>query len=400
MALILGLCYIAYLFAIDYAIRRDARGEVEKWIGSLNTGGEEGTSAAFYRMLPPGARQGVGGPTDTGTMKLRFRDELMMFRESDLMKVALRNKGEVAFAPAGVSWAYKPGSIECTVTGSVTCPEGTFPVVVPLKAVEGVKGPEGGDRRQWMIDRPRGGAFIDQSRVTRTPYGWLVVALEDGGNKFGREFVGHAAGGPVTHAYAYRAFVAEGGDTRGWAEVARDPQQILQFLFAAPARAAGDAGYAEYMDKHFYKLPGGAEPQPDQKSRFFNSWNLQSLRPAGDKFKTTEGTPTDKESVAVTEGAVEVRVPAEIPIPGTTNSARARVVVVCTDPALLAEVKRLRAEANPGQGTDRPPAEVVELARKATWRVARVESDMAPVNTAQPGRGGPGGADASGMPGG
>jgi hypothetical protein len=400
-ALVLGLCYVAYLFAIDFAIRRDARAEAKKWMDQVAKGTDDDLDMAFLRTIPPGARQGISA-TDKFQLRSRFRDELLAFRTCDLLKIAQRNRGELEFSPGAVNWSYKPGTVECVLQGTVKCPEGTFPIVVPLKGVEGVVTAEGGSvGRQWMITRPPASGFIDQARATRTAYGWLLMFFEIDGGGFGKGYVSHLAGGPSAHTYAYRAFVVPGGDRAGWSAVAAD--QLAHLAFAVPARAAfGDAGYAEYMDKHFYKAPGGAEPSADQKARFLASWNAQGLRPAGDKLKDAGGNVTDKEDlVTVTDSAIEVRVPVEIPVLGTgkIEVARGRLVVACTDPAVLAEVKQLKASANPAQGTSSPPEELMR--KKVLWRVVRVESDMLPVNIAQPGRGpggpgGPGGMDGPG----
>jgi hypothetical protein len=154
----------------------------------------------------------------------------------------------------------------------------------------------------------------------------------------------------------------------------------------------GDAGYADHMANHFYKLPGGAEPAPDQKTKFFNSWDRFGVRPAGDKLKTPDGNPVDKEDVlTLTDTAIEVRVPVEITIlgAGKVDTARGRVVVVCTDAALLAELKQLKDSANPDQGSTTPPNELMR--KTVNWRVLRIESDLAPVSiTPPPGRGSPG----------
>ena len=390
LALVLGLGYIAYLFAIDRAITRDARGEVDRWMGSIAKGTEEDTLLAFHRTLPPGKRQSVS-PNDKYQMRVLFRDDLLGFENSDLLRLAQRNRGAFEYAPGGVTWKYTPGTIDCTATGTATCPEGTFPVLVPLKGMEGVTGGEGGGSgRHWMIVRPQGGGFIDQRAATRTEYGWLLLVLEVDGGAFGKGFVSHLAG-PGGRTYAYRGFVAPGGDRAGWGAVAMDPG--AQFVFAIPAQALGDAGYADYMANQFYKLPGGGEPSPDQKSKFATAWAGQALRPAGDKLKDPTGAAIDKEDViALTDTAIEVRVPVEIPLqnPGKIQVARGRLVVACTDPAVVAELKALKASANPSQGSSSPPEEMVR--RKAAWRVVRVESDLAPVDVAPPGgAGGPGG---------
>ena len=395
LALVLGLCYVAYLFAIDRAITRDARGEADRWMGLIAKGTDDDNLLAFHRTLPIGTRQSVS-PNDRYQLQAAKRDELLAFENSDLLRLAQRNRGAFEYAPGGVTWKYTPGSIDCTATGTATCPEGTFPLLIPLKGREGVTGGAGGGAgRQWEIVRPPGGGFIDQRAATRTAYGWLLLVLEVDGGGHGKGFVSLLAAGPGSRAYAYRAFVVPGGDRPGWGAVAADP--FTQFAFAIPAQALGDAGYADYMANQFYKLPGGGEPSPDQKTKFAAAWDAQGLRPAGEKLKDAGGAAIDKDDViALTDAAVEVRVPVEIPLPnpGKLQVARGRVVVACTDAALLAELKALKASANPSQGTASPSEDMVR--RKAVWRVVRVESDLSPVDVAPATP--PGGAGGAGRP--
>lgn len=396
LALILGLCYGAYLIAISYAIRSDAKREVEKWMGYINKGDDEGLNRAFFLSLPPGARQGIS-VDDTVSMRGRFRDELLLFHNCDLAKLAQRNKGELKYTTKSVTWVYKPGGIECVVTGAVDCAEGSFPVVVQLRGIEGVTSAEGGGGgRQWMIERGSGSGFIDQRYASRTPYGWQMAILENAGDRFGKEFVTSVQPTQSGQTYAFLAFVTEGKERDEWAEVARTP--LLQLAFAAPSGITERDRFRDYLNNQFYKLPGGAEPSTDQKNRFVASWITQGIRMAGDKLKGPDGGPIDKEAtIAVTENAVEVRVPIEIPLPGISGKhevARGRAVVVCADPATLAELKQLKSEANPSRGTANPPEDMVR--KPHVWRVVRIESDMVPISIAPPR--GPGGGPPPGGP--
>ena len=169
------------------------------------------------------------------------------------------------------------------------------------------------------------------------------------------------------------------------------------------------------MKNHFFKGPNGAEPTADQKEPVLHLLERAGVRPAGEKLKGPDGNPIDKDDVlTLTENAVEVRVPIEIPILGRTEVARGRIVVVCTAPAVLEMLKRLRDAADPARGTtDLPPelrAEFLERFKDPAnagkwqfpWRVARIESDMVGISLApaRPGMpGGPGGPGGPGDPG-
>jgi hypothetical protein len=384
ISLILGLCYAAYLIAVAFAIRRDARTEVEKWMEYVNKSEEEDVTKAFLRTVPPGARQ------DPDIKRAR-RDEFLMFRNSDLLRISQRNKGELKYEQDSVAWAYKPGMTEALVTGTVTCPEGKFPISVSLKGLEGVSSAEGGGGRQWMIERPRVGGFIDESRTTRTPYGWLVLALEETGTRIGKIYVDRTLrGGPGSHVYTYHAFIAEKGNPQGWDEVARDP--FWQLGFAAPTAITFPNDYKDYTEKHLFKLRG-LDPKNDEdkkraevfKQGFKNSWERVGIRPAGEKLKGPDGSVIDKESlVTITDTAVEIRVPIEIPLLGgaKAETARGHIVVESKDPALLAELKDLKSKAKPEDGISTPPEDLLQ--RQIQMRVVRIESDMIPIAVAQP----------------
>lgn len=383
LALVLGLAYAAYLFAISFAVRREAAVEVEKWVATVQKGEPED---AFYQMLPPGARQGVTR-TDKVLIRSRFRDELLAFSGVDLVRLAQRNKGELTFAPGTVAdWSYKPGTIECKFNGVVTCPEGRFPVVVPLKGVEGVSSAEGvkSGGRQWMIDRPASGGFVQQGEVTRTTYGWLVALLELNGNSFAKLFVDHAGFGPTGYPYLYRAFVSDPGDP-SWAAVARNPS--LHLPFAIPLGAAQPGPFPGGAPEGFFTGPDGAKPEGGLRDRFLASWHVPGeprLFEAGRRLKDAGGNVPDKESaVKIGDAAVEVHVPVELPLvsTGRLETARGRLVVACRDPKLLAEIKSRKAAAVAGEKpTANPPAEL-EQWPAINWRVVRIESDLRPVST-------------------
>lgn len=434
-SVILGLCYVAYLFAIGFAIRRDARGEVDKWMAQIKSGTDEDIGKAFHRTLAPGQRQSVAA-TDLDGMKTAFRDELLAFSTGDLVRLAQRNRDQFKFEIEGVTWENRPGVVECRVTGTATCPEGTFPVLLPLRGLEGVTKSDAPGAapaaaaagRQWMIVRPPQGGFIDQARATRTGFGWLVAILESDGGLAGKAFLDYQGAGPVGREYAHQVFVSAGGDRTGFntQTVAGLLRNSFGWWDGAAARLMlrlGDAGYTDFVDNRFFKTTTGAEPSARDKRRFLEAWNGPGLRPAGDKLRDQAGNVPDKENVITFTGdAVEVRVPVEIPLlpqradgdlpvnpedqrPGT---ARGRLVLTCADPHLLALVKRYRESANPATGTTDIPAELrAELDRYKNakdpnrlalpWRVVRIESDLKSVVVLQQGKGGPPGG---GMPGG
>ena len=113
ICVIAGLGYAAYLLAIDFAIRRDARSELERWIEHIKTGDEVSFNTAFLRTREPGQRSTIR-PDDTAQIKGRFRDEYVAFEQCDLVRIAQRNKGASDFT-AGVvkEWTTRAGGVDC-----------------------------------------------------------------------------------------------------------------------------------------------------------------------------------------------------------------------------------------------------------------------------------------------
>lgn len=380
VSLVLLLGYGAYMLAIDVVIRREARGEVERWVNLI---AEDKIPQAFDRTLPPGGRR-----RGVGELQAEFREELLTFRNSDLVRTALRNKGEMTFTPGSIrDWQYKPTGIDCVFTGTVRCPEGTFPVHVMLKAGEGVSGAEGvPGGRQWQI--VPGTSFIQWTGSTRTPYGALLGELERQGTVFGQSFVRTFAERPGAQYFTYKGYVEPGGD----------PAACYRPVDTAPARAAVTGGQGifvgippDQLDKHraevrdrLLRLPDGQTPTDHQRNQLQAVWERGTVMAPGTRLRGTAEPPT---LIQVTDTAVEVRVPFETPIPGDEASvARGRVVVTATDPGLLDELKRLRTSADPDKPADSPDQ---FKGRQFPWRVTAIESDL--VKVRQRGSGGPGG---------
>ena len=393
LSLVLGLGYIAYLFAIDFSVRKDAENEVIRWVNLVRDDKEDKLPRAFHRTLAPGTRQGVG-QDDWFRMRALFANPTLTFETSDFVRLVQRNKGECDFTPTGLKdWSYKPGMIDCVYTGKIVCPEGTFPIQVQLKGFEGVT--EAGGGRQWMVVLPQSGVFIAQDQVTRTPYGWLLLLLEVDGAGFAKEFVGNLAGGATLYPYLYRGYIEPKGNKQTWATISGTTNLRIAIGGGLGIGVPHGTGYTDYMEKQFFRLPRGANPTDAQRDAFLKNWYALGAVPAGTRLKDQSGNIVDKENIiTVTDTAVEVRFPLELPLLGTAGkleSARGRLVVQTTDKELLDELKQLRAAADPAKGTAEFP-EQLRRRKPVPWRVVRIESDLAPVSVApQGGPGGPGG---------
>jgi hypothetical protein len=84
--------------------------------------------------------------------------------------------------------------------------------------------------------------------------------------------------------------------------------------------------------------------------------------------------------LVLTDQSVQVRVPLEIPMPGTkstASAARGRIVLECTTPGIVEELRRLREAANPDEATSTQPEDIRK--RVLSWKLLRIESDLKPV---------------------
>lgn len=386
-ALVLGLVYVAYLFAIDFAIRQDAKGEVQRWADFILA---DDLTRAFYRTRDPGERAAYRAD-DADKLKGRWGGDYSAFAQSDLVRVVKRNPGACAFEVGGLrEWSAKPTGVECTVSGTLTCPEGAFPVAVGLKAVDARPGAEGGGGRQWQVMMPSTG-YVQRDQVRLTPYGWFVIQLEVSGGDVGRQFIAQCGYAREGRLEAVRRFTAGG----------HDPMLKPLTLGSFHARSAvlGMAGglawtpgpaYYERTAAMLYTSDDGKPPSDTQKEAFRTAWATTGIIRAGDRL---QNGPPPVDVLAFTDIAVELRVPIEIPISqkkGDLAAARGWVVVACTDPEVVAEVKRLRDAAPSAPRTAAPPE---DLRRKPIdWAVTRIETDMKVIRSQPPGGpGGPGG---------
>ena len=390
-----GLAYVAYMLAIDVAIRRDTESEVEQWVGLIiKDRADDPTHAslnqAFISTLDPARRRNLSG-SNSGRLEAAFRDNYLAFNQTDLVRMIARNGGDSEFVRGGVrDWNRLPNGLECVVAGKLRCPEGEFALNLSLKGVD----PEAGSEsvgREWIFMVPASGYFIPDE-CTRTAYGWLLDSLEQSGLGFGSRFFKEFGFGPYFYSYAYHKLIGPESKRAFWAElglnspvriaVAGGPMEIAPFVTPE---------YTKFFRDDFFKLPGGAEPSVEQKNLFKRSWETLGIATPGSRLKNS---PDKHSLMRITDTAIEVRLPGELPVPGQEGkAARCKLVVVCNDPSVLAEVKRLRSEANPKESTLTPPMTLQN--KDYQWRIARLETDMIPISSAPSRTGGsPGGPPA------
>jgi hypothetical protein len=398
IAVVGGLLYATYLFAIEFAVRSDADREFLAFTDGLkdlkpDDPADPNFYSAVYAMIPPGARASVGGKSDAAGIDAGFSDLVAGFRSSDLVRVCSRSPGEVAFKTTGlVDWEQKPRLITCTIKARLTTPEGEFNLVVPMRAVI-----EDNRQRRWMVV-PSNDGYVKARRLT--PYGWAVEALEHSG----RQFVSAVMQGlSVTGGadFAVAAYVLPGGDPAAAAKLhqaAADTtvgrSAVAGILGLLPAREPG----AEAALAALFARPDGRALTESEVRAFRDAWGSpRRFTPAGVTLKSNTDTATELNlrdgKVRLTQ-SIEVILSQESQPPPTAHAKFVLGLPAATEPEVAAELARLRAAGGPP--TAEGPAGVVERMQRVPWRVARVVSDLKPVAVSR--EGGPGGM--GGPPGG
>ena len=399
LAVLAGLGYVAYLAAIEFAVRREANQAFERWSAHLTTLDPKNPKdpalyEAVYLTLKPGTRaSAVRSPRDVSGMDRAFGAAVAGFRQVDLVRVCNRNPGAVTIRPHGLqSWEQKPGEITCTLTATAATPEGEFSLQVPMRAEIDEK-----RNRQWQFSIPPEGLVKSQ---TMTEYGREVAALEASAQRFVFDFMS-LLGTEGQEPLAYLGFVHPGGSPERAADVAskvnaaRVPQAAIAGGLALSGPFPRPEGWYEYLTGTVFAKPDGGPKTEYDLARFKLAWfSPGRLARAGSVLKSSvDINPV----LMVTGDAVEVQFPVELMLGTSTatgpSAARARLVVRVTrdaDPQVFADLEKARAA-----GTATVPGGNVK-GRPSAWRVVRLESDLNVV-TETPGPGGPG---MPGMPGG
>jgi hypothetical protein len=397
VAMVAGLGYVAYLFAIDFAIRRDAREQFITWsnyLKDLNPADPKDRNffLAAHMTLDPGVRGSVPAG-DPEKLEATFREPVLAFRGSDVVRLCLRNRGAVEFRPEGLrTWEQRPTEITCTLTATLVSPEGEHGLVVPMRAVIDEKTKQ----RRWQIAVAPGG-YIDARQQRLTPYGWAIERLEASGRNLAQELMARLARGDTSAAYLM--FIHP--------EV-RDPQQAADLLDRIEATTVPRGavvggptvivphppGAGEYLTQKVLSKPGGGPHDPAAAARFASLWNTPNkILPAG---STARNNPDTNSTLFIGPEAIEYRVPIEIQLGSMgpmASAARGAIVLRATaeaDPKLFADLSAAR-QAAASAGLSDTPAPPPELANpRIPWRLVRVESDLQPMPSAM--------REASGMP--
>ncbi|HSQ57620.1 MAG TPA: hypothetical protein VLM40_18000, partial [Gemmata sp.] len=223
--------------------------------------------------------------------------------------------------------------------------------------------------------------------------------LERDGDELGRTFISVVHDGPHMIPWAYATMINPDAYLDFWKGVrllamyplwGELPRGLVPIINEVPKIALMSLSispkYVGYRWESFFRLPGGLPASADQEKTFAAIWKAAGILPSGQAkggLLPNNETIDPHASIALKDNAVEVRVPCEMSAlaPGGGFAYRARVVLSCTEPDVIAELKRLRASADPDSGTVPQPADFRK--RHFKWQVVGIESDLARVSTSK-----------------
>lgn len=416
-SVVVGACYFAYLIANDLAVRADAERAMTQWaekVGKADPNNPLDPSAreAFEKTLDPG-NPVIGNPqaVQTGPLGVGYG----LFRNSPLLLVWARNRADAKFTPNGLrGWQFSPdGKLTCEVAGTLSCPEGDFPVFVPF---QGSTDPKAKTKaRTWQVISGKRFQYLDLELASRTRYGWLIADLERSAVFAADQFLDTlrlpAPFGPSAavdgfvanrHTPEYTADLIRGLDARAalvgpsaFVVGPTDPAAVTVGFFArANGQPMTDAPYDRADGQ---KVDRGLESLREV-------WERPALAMLYPTFKSKLRGPDAAPRFPIVDASDPARVLVKVPVDFVPRRAEflstrgvftsGHLVLACDDPAVVKEVAESYQEAKAGRSPLKttPPE---GPARNFRFRVIRFESDLLPIVSPElqqgPGGGLPGG---------
>ena len=386
-----GAGYIAYLGAMEFAVRKDAEIVFNEWTKHLvdispNDPNDPGIIRALHRTLEPSSQQRVN-PADVASIRNAFSEQYTQFSQSDLVRICRRHPGNVTIVPQGlVNWEREQQRARCTLNADITSPEGVH--TISLEMIADIA--PNGSRAWGLQNKP---SYVVARRLT--PYGKSVEDLENVASQLSQRFV-ESLGLQIVGRFAdptdqknfrqrlYIDFIANPFPPA-------KPAFFLATLFrvalaGAPAAIeANSLGYEKSLVETVFApivIATGLAPdmrakeERDMRTKFEAIWNGSRIARSGSLIKGSKDvfpilTHDDK--------SIRVSVPCEMLMPGSdqpTNATRARLTFECTDPKIVGDLMKLKNEAKPN---DAKPSGALPLSTDSIpFRIVRIESDMKP----------------------
>ncbi|MCU0703856.1 MAG: hypothetical protein MUF18_07745 [Fimbriiglobus sp.] len=402
LCVVLGACYGAYLLANDLAVRADSEREVLKWADHLGKGkpadpADPAVWEAFKKSLDPGNPM-LGNPQSVHQPGAALA--YSQFRHNPLLLVWSRNRETAKFVPNGLkSWQLTPdGKMACEAAAVLSCPEGEFPVTIPLQAVTDPQSKV----RAWQVMPNTRFQFVEMEQVSRTRYGWLLAGLEMEAIAAALEFCEILRfPAPIGHFLTTDRFITNGRSqafTEGWMKTLNGRVMLTGPLGVFAPEIDPTALPAGADRPNFFSRLSG-EPmtdtpfaRPDGKrtenglSTLRKVWQsplASNLRPAVTAgFRMAEAAPRSAVIDTSDPARVLFKVHVDFQPPQSDFSANRQfvtgyLVMACDDPAVVKELRDAQQAAKDGR--DRPTRQPVADLPKTTFRALRLETDLTPI---------------------
>lgn len=391
VAMIGGMGYAAYLLGIGFAVRTDAAAAVKIWSdhvvkAELNNPNDTEFYEAFRGVAPPGRQASISykSPTAIADTQKVWKEDLVIFRQVDVMRIAHRNKGAFEIVPGGLSqWVREPsGSLNCTMNAVMKCPEGQFELT--LQMVQGLNSQQ---EMAWQIVlQPQG--FVKSAKLTN--YGFLIRDMETAAATYVYQDMLPVFGIGGQNAILLSTFAQPMG---------KSPHalSLIQKSFARVV-AIGGSGFIhpepkdfseQIVNQFFTPLDRSDASREKVKSDYSSVWRGGRISPPGTIIAENRDTAP---VLTLTDKNATIKVPIELQVPNGESSQtgpRGAVVLVCDDPTFLLKLKEARVAA-----VSETPMEMQERKSELAtipWKLLKFESDMKPVEKKQAPGGGPGG---------
>jgi hypothetical protein len=373
IAVVGGFGYLAYLGGTYFAIRKDADRAFRNWadrVAKANPLDPKNVdfAAAFHATLPPDKQPSVA-MTDVGKMQGLAMQGWIAFKQSDLIRLSLRNRDELRFEPGGLEeWTQKGPKLECKLTVKSICPEGEFTSSVGMLRLS-----EPGKDPVWQVQPPGDDNTLFLRTARLNDYGERIRDMDLAGKAFVyQHLLGNAA---------LRNFNAKLLDEFRRGGINGD-EVVARLKAEARIRMMGLGGmgwflpepkdFAELAKTHFQPVDkGDPAREAEQRQLFAGVWKSGLI---GGPGMTISKSPDLNAVLLKLAKGWELRVPIELQMSmaSTGTAARGVCVLICDDAAFLAELDAFKAK--PGPMHDARP--LMAPSKPVPWRFDRFESDM------------------------
>lgn len=390
-----GLCFFAYLFAVDWSVRSEAQRQFSRWADEFikadpNNPSDPAIHAAFVKTIPP-QRQKSALATNPTLFEAEFGPILAVFRQTNLLLIAARNRDTAKVEPLGLAdWKQLDKEVLCDVTAKLSCAEGEFPIAVQMLGVAGEKG------REWQLLRQN--LYIPEDNYgrplgTRTRYGWMVERMDIDAREAATQFVATINNqlgrvplylpNALGQALAVDAFVAPpSGVTADLAEKTLITS-AARLILAGPPGLLWKGTTAPPPD--FFAREDGKPLSDADRQKLQSVWDPPGF--VQDRVtmpgKKNVADPARNSFVQVEANRLVVKVPVEIKPWSAEYQANpntyavAKLVLVCDDPAKVADMAAAKAAGGPL--TNSLPDDLRSV--RYPFRLVRIESNVQPLTT-------------------